>query len=125
MRGQFAYGDADGDDRLTERDDQQQSAPLHEVRRVRAAEPDPQGRGRTLVPVAGAVFGQKGITNCSSGASTQAVRRDAAGQAGGGDRQGGRRGGAFVGLEALVRAFTQGPRGERLPGNVPDCRLLP
>ncbi|MEV3861694.1 aldehyde dehydrogenase, partial [Streptomyces sp. NPDC050095] len=28
--------------------------------------------------------------------------------------------GAFVGGELLVRAVTQGPAGERLPGNFPD-----
>ncbi|MEU6552178.1 aldehyde dehydrogenase family protein [Streptomyces sp. NPDC046915] len=33
--------------------------------------------------------------------------------------------GAFVGGELLVRAVTQGPAGERLPGNFPDYQLLP
>lgn len=33
--------------------------------------------------------------------------------------------GAFVGGELLVRAVTQGPEGERLPGNFPDYHLMP
>ena len=33
--------------------------------------------------------------------------------------------GAFVGGELLVRAVTQGPTGERLPGNFPDYHLMP
>ncbi|MEV6194150.1 aldehyde dehydrogenase family protein [Streptomyces sp. NPDC051920] len=33
--------------------------------------------------------------------------------------------GAFVGGELLVRAVTQGPAGERLPGNFPDYHLMP
>ncbi|MFE0509778.1 aldehyde dehydrogenase family protein [Streptomyces sp. NPDC058964] len=33
--------------------------------------------------------------------------------------------GAFVGGELLVRAVTQGPAGERLPGNFPDYQLMP
>ncbi|MFD7679075.1 aldehyde dehydrogenase family protein [Streptomyces sp. NPDC060187] len=33
--------------------------------------------------------------------------------------------GAFVGGELLVRAVTQGPPGERLPGNFPDHHLMP
>ncbi len=33
--------------------------------------------------------------------------------------------GAFVGGELLVRAATQGPGGERLPGNFPHYTLLP
>lgn len=33
--------------------------------------------------------------------------------------------GAFVGGELLVRAVTQGPPGERLPGNFPGYTLLP
>jgi acyl-CoA reductase-like NAD-dependent aldehyde dehydrogenase len=33
--------------------------------------------------------------------------------------------GAFVGGELLVRAVTQGPAGERLPGNFPEYRLMP
>ncbi|MGW1023896.1 aldehyde dehydrogenase family protein [Streptomyces sp. NPDC002577] len=33
--------------------------------------------------------------------------------------------GAFVGGELLVRAVTQGPDGERLPGNFPDYHLMP
>ncbi|MEB8343891.1 aldehyde dehydrogenase family protein [Streptomyces endophyticus] len=33
--------------------------------------------------------------------------------------------GAFVGGELLVRAVTEGPSGERLPGNFPDYHLMP
>ncbi|MFI1166164.1 aldehyde dehydrogenase family protein [Streptomyces sp. NPDC020801] len=33
--------------------------------------------------------------------------------------------GAFVGGELLVRAVTQGPPGERLPGNFPEYQLMP
>ncbi|GAB3182395.1 aldehyde dehydrogenase family protein [Streptomyces incanus] len=33
--------------------------------------------------------------------------------------------GAFVGGELLVRAVTQGPAGERLPGNFPEYQLMP
>ncbi|MFJ6573444.1 aldehyde dehydrogenase family protein [Streptomyces sp. NPDC091292] len=33
--------------------------------------------------------------------------------------------GAFVGGDLLVRAVTQGPPGERLPGNFPDYHLMP
>jgi acyl-CoA reductase-like NAD-dependent aldehyde dehydrogenase len=33
--------------------------------------------------------------------------------------------GAFVGGDLLVRAVTQGPAGERLPGNFPDYHLMP
>ncbi|MFJ4124793.1 aldehyde dehydrogenase family protein [[Kitasatospora] papulosa] len=33
--------------------------------------------------------------------------------------------GAFVGGELLVRAVTDGPEGERLPGNFPDYHLMP
>lgn len=33
--------------------------------------------------------------------------------------------GAFVGGELLVRAVTQGPSAERLPGNFPDYHLMP
>ncbi|MEW9548079.1 aldehyde dehydrogenase family protein [Nonomuraea sp. NPDC050783] len=33
--------------------------------------------------------------------------------------------GAFVGGELLVRAVTEGPAGERPPGNFPHCTLLP
>ncbi|WP_051839292.1 aldehyde dehydrogenase family protein [Streptomyces sp. NRRL F-5126] len=33
--------------------------------------------------------------------------------------------GAFVGGELLVRAVTDGPRGERAPGNFPDYHLMP
>ncbi|MER5526421.1 aldehyde dehydrogenase family protein [Streptomyces sp. NPDC002677] len=33
--------------------------------------------------------------------------------------------GAFVGGELLVRAVTQGPVGERLPGNFPEYQLMP
>ncbi|MFE6889556.1 aldehyde dehydrogenase family protein [Streptomyces sp. NPDC057694] len=33
--------------------------------------------------------------------------------------------GAFVGGELLVRAVTQGPTGERLPGNFPEYHLMP
>ncbi|UGY94412.1 aldehyde dehydrogenase family protein [Streptomyces gobiensis] len=33
--------------------------------------------------------------------------------------------GAFVGGDLLIRAVTQGPAGERLPGNFPDYRLQP
>ncbi|MDG4861162.1 aldehyde dehydrogenase family protein [Streptomyces sp. T-3] len=33
--------------------------------------------------------------------------------------------GAFVGGELLIRAVTQGPAGERLPGNFPEYRLMP
>ncbi|WP_405997609.1 aldehyde dehydrogenase family protein [Streptomyces sp. NBC_00829] len=33
--------------------------------------------------------------------------------------------GAFVGGELLVRAVTDGPAGERLPGNFPDYHLMP
>ncbi|MFJ4918838.1 aldehyde dehydrogenase family protein [Streptomyces sp. NPDC088725] len=33
--------------------------------------------------------------------------------------------GAFVGGELLVKAVTQGPRGERAPGNFPDYHLMP
>ncbi|MFE7956054.1 aldehyde dehydrogenase family protein [Streptomyces sp. NPDC057413] len=33
--------------------------------------------------------------------------------------------GAFVGGDLLVRAVTRGPAGERLPGNFPECRLVP
>lgn len=33
--------------------------------------------------------------------------------------------GAFVGGDLLVRAVTEGPAGERLPGNFPDYRLQP
>lgn len=33
--------------------------------------------------------------------------------------------GAFVGGDLLIRAVTEGPRGERLPGNFPDYRLQP
>ncbi|WP_189934111.1 aldehyde dehydrogenase family protein [Streptomyces sulfonofaciens] len=33
--------------------------------------------------------------------------------------------GAFVGGELLVRAVTQGARGERLPGNFPEYQLMP
>ncbi|MET8451468.1 aldehyde dehydrogenase family protein [Streptomyces sp. NPDC005209] len=33
--------------------------------------------------------------------------------------------GAFVGGELLVRAVTEGPAGERLPGNFPDYQLMP
>ncbi|MEU0302039.1 aldehyde dehydrogenase family protein [Streptomyces sp. NPDC006175] len=33
--------------------------------------------------------------------------------------------GAFVGGELLVRAVTEGPPGERLPGNFPDYHLMP
>ncbi|MDF3292494.1 aldehyde dehydrogenase family protein [Streptomyces silvisoli] len=33
--------------------------------------------------------------------------------------------GAFVGGDLLVRAVTDGPRGERLPGNFPDYHLMP
>jgi acyl-CoA reductase-like NAD-dependent aldehyde dehydrogenase len=33
--------------------------------------------------------------------------------------------GAFVGGELLVKAVTQGPPGERLPGNFPDYHLRP
>ncbi|MGH3311551.1 MAG: aldehyde dehydrogenase family protein, partial [Streptomyces sp.] len=33
--------------------------------------------------------------------------------------------GAFVGGELLIRAVTEGPSGERLPGNFPDYRLQP
>ncbi|NYV74474.1 aldehyde dehydrogenase family protein, partial [Streptomyces sp. UH6] len=33
--------------------------------------------------------------------------------------------GAFVGGDLLVRAVTQGPAGERLPGNFPDHHLMP
>ncbi|MGW1891324.1 aldehyde dehydrogenase family protein [Streptomyces sp. NPDC002004] len=33
--------------------------------------------------------------------------------------------GAFVGGDLLVRAVTQGPDGERLPGNFPDYHLMP
>ncbi|MFI6686772.1 aldehyde dehydrogenase family protein [Streptomyces sp. NPDC050485] len=33
--------------------------------------------------------------------------------------------GAFVGGELLVRAVTEGPAGERAPGNFPDYRLIP
>ena len=33
--------------------------------------------------------------------------------------------GAFVGGRLLVHAVTQGPAGERLPGNFPDYTLLP
>ncbi|MER5442273.1 aldehyde dehydrogenase family protein [Streptomyces sp. NPDC002790] len=33
--------------------------------------------------------------------------------------------GAFVGGELLVRAVTEGPKGERLPGNFPEYQLMP
>lgn len=33
--------------------------------------------------------------------------------------------GALVGGELLVRAVTEGPAGERLPGNFPDYHLMP
>ena len=33
--------------------------------------------------------------------------------------------GAFVGGELLVRAVTEGPAAERLPGNFPDYQLMP
>ncbi|WP_093797985.1 aldehyde dehydrogenase family protein [Streptomyces sp. Wb2n-11] len=33
--------------------------------------------------------------------------------------------GAFVGGELLVHSVTEGPRGERLPGNFPDYHLMP
>ncbi|MBT2508077.1 aldehyde dehydrogenase family protein [Streptomyces sp. ISL-98] len=33
--------------------------------------------------------------------------------------------GAFVGGELLIRSVTQGPPGERLPGNFPDYHLMP